>query len=254
MFTGYTAVIVLKYLLTSAFLLRACIMDLKERRVPNRLWKYMVIVLFPLEVFEFLNYGFFDLIFGVIQFVLVFALAYGLYYIGAYGGADAKALMVLSFLFPVYPVLRVGSVTVPYLNTGFGVFAFSILSNSVIVAPALVLVLFLRNLIKEGIKNLRGNIFYYFIGYRVDVDAIPRFHNLLEYIDVRGKIVRLRRGIEPDEAILYRLKKAHEKGKISKVWVTPGLPFLIFITAGFFIAIFLGNLLFELISIFLSLF
>ncbi len=244
-----TAVYLVKCLIVLIFLLYTCLLDIKERRVPNRLWKYMIIATFPLVILEFIvgNHGLYDIMYAVLQFVLIFGLAYGLYYLGAYGGADAKALMVLSLLFPFYPVLDFRSVTLPLLNTGFGVFAFSTLSNSVISAPGLVIILFIRNVVKEGVRGLKGNFFYYFIGYRADVSALPKFHNLLEYVDSKGKIVRLQRGIEPDEEILYRLKKAHERGKISKIWVTPGLPFLVFITAGYLISIIAGNLLFELI-------
>ncbi len=246
-----TAIYLIKCLIALAFLLYACLLDLRERRVPNRLWKYMIVVIVPFVAAEFLvgKHDIYDVLFAFLQFVLIFGLAYALYYLGAYGGADAKALMVLSLLFPFYPTLDFQSITFPLLNTGFGVFAFSTLSNSVISAPGLVLILFMRNLIKEGFRELKGNFFYYFIGYRVDAANLPKFHNLLEYVDSKGKIVRLRRGVEPDEEILYRLKRAYDRGKVKKIWVTPGLPFLVFITAGFLISIIAGNLLFELIFI-----
>ncbi|MBO8182192.1 MAG: prepilin peptidase [Archaeoglobus sp.] len=245
------AIYLVKCCVVAIFLLYASVLDLRERRVPNRLWKFMVLAVIPLVVAEFfaLNPDFYQVIFAALQFALMFGLAFGLYYLGAYGGADAKALMVLSLLFPFYPTLNFQSLSLPLLNSGFGVFAFSALSNSVISAPGLVVILFLRNLLKEGLKELKGNVFYYFIGYRADASNLPRFHNLLEYVDSKGKVVRLRRGIEPDEEILYRLKKAYDKGKVKRIWVTPGMPFLVFFTAGYLISIFVGNLLFELIFI-----
>jgi len=246
-----TILYLVKCSITLLFLLYACLLDLRERRVPNRLWKYMIPAIIPLVVAEFLTgkHDLYDFLFACLQFALIFGLAYALYYLGAYGGADAKALMVLSLFFPFYPTLDFQSISFPLLNTGFGVFAFSTLSNSVISAPALVLILFVRNLIKEGFRGIKGNLFYYFIGYRADATNLPKFHNLLEYVDSKGKLVRLRRGVEPDEEILYRLEKAYNKGKIKRIWVTPGLPFLVFITAGYLISIIAGNLLFELIFI-----
>lgn len=233
-------------------MLYTCKLDLKERRVPNRVWKYMILSLIPFEILEFLNYGYFEFIFGAIQFILVFALAYGLYYIGAYGGADAKALMTLSVTFPIYPSLVVSGLSIPLLNSGFGIFAFSTLSNSVVSAPALILILFIRNILKEGFRGLKGSLLYYFIGYRVSANSIPKFHNLLEYVDERGNLVRVKRGVEPDDEMIKLLKKAHKHRKVKKVWVTPGLPFLIFITAGFFISVFVGDLIYELIALFIS--
>jgi len=44
------------------------------------------------------------------------------------------------------------------------------------------------------------------------------------------------------------LKDAKNKGVIDKVWVTPALPFLIFMTAGFVVAIVLGDLIVEIIK------
>jgi preflagellin peptidase FlaK len=247
------AVYLLKYAVVGGFLIYACTLDLRERRVPNRFWKLMLLSALPIVFIELLilHPDLYALFFALIKFILMFGLAIGLYYAGAYGGADAKALIVLSLIFPFYPSIKFQLLSLPILNSGFGVFAFSTLSNSVIAAPGLVIILFIRNLLKEGLKGLKGNLFYYFIGYRVDAMNFPKFHNLLEYVDSKGKVVRLRRGVEPDEEILYRLKKAYEKGKIKKIWVTPGLPFLVFITAGYLISIFLGNLLFEIVLIFM---
>jgi preflagellin peptidase FlaK len=205
----------------------------------------MIVVLIPVEVAEFLilNYGVQEVIFSILQFAGIFVLSYALYYLGAYGGADAKAFLVISLTFPIYPQFF----SLPLINRGFGIFAFSTLSNSVIAAPFMVISIFIRNLIKEGLKNLKSNIFYYFIAYRVDASSIPKFHNVLEYLNSNGKLVRVRRGIEPDDELLYRLKKAYAEGKIDKVWVTPGLPFLIFITAGFIISVIFGDILYELV-------
>jgi preflagellin peptidase FlaK len=247
------AIYLLKYAVVACFLFYACVLDLRERRVPNRLWKLMLLSTLPIVFAELLilHPNFFALSFALIKFLLMFGLAIGLYYAGAYGGADAKALILLSLIFPFYPSIKFQLFSLPILNSGFGVFAFSTLSNSVITAPGLVIILFIRNLIREGLKGLKSDLFYYFIGYRVEAMNFPKFHNLLEYVDSKGKVVRLRRGVEPDEEILHRLKKAYEKGKIERIWVTPGLPFLLFITAGYLISIFLGNLLFEVILIFM---
>jgi len=234
-----SAFYLVKVTIAALFLIYACKLDLKERRVPNRLWKYMLAVFIPIDVVEYLVFRY-DLTFALIQFAVMFAFSYFLYVIGAYGGADAKAFIVLAIAFPVYPEIW----TFPLINKGFGVFAFSTLSNSVIFSPAILLYMFVRNVVREGLSVQ----FYYFIGYRVDVANVPQFHNLLEYIDENGKLVRLKRGVEPDDEMLQRLKKAKERGEIEKVWVTPGLPFLVFITIGFFVSVVLGDVLFEVIS------
>ncbi len=232
-----------KIVIATLFLIYACKLDLRERRVPNRLWKWMLAIFIPLDVVEYFLFGY-DLVFALVQFAIMFAFSYFLYIIGAYGGADAKAFIVLAIAFPVYPEIWI----LPLVNKGFGIFSFSTLSNSVIFSPVILLYMFVRNILKEGLKAIRGNFFYYFIGYRVDAANIPRFHNLLEYVDENGRLARLRRGVEPDDKMLQRLKKARENGKLEKIWVTPGLPFLVFVTIGFFVSVVLGDMLFEIIS------
>ncbi|NIQ04205.1 MAG: hypothetical protein GWO20_00280 [Candidatus Korarchaeota archaeon] len=51
-----------------------------------------------------------------------------------------------------------------------------------------------------------------------------------------------------DEAV-RRLEKAVEAGEIhSKVWATPGLPMLIFITAGSIMSLFFGDIVWICVS------
>lgn len=227
----------IKIFLTLLFLLKACEMDLRERRVPNKLWRNMLLVLIPLNVIEYFMEPF-DLVFAAFQLVFVFAFCYALYYLGLYGGADAKAIMVLAVAFPTYPSFLV----FPLLNHGLGMLAFTTLANSVLAAPFLVIILLLRN-------ALSGNLEfpYCLIGYRVDAKAIPRFHNLLEYVE-GGKVKRRLRSVEPNEEMLKELRRAADAGLIKEVWVTPGLPFLCFITVGFVIAVGIGDLLIWIFS------
>jgi preflagellin peptidase FlaK len=54
---------------------------------------------------------------------------------------------------------------------------------------------------------------------------------------------------EGRDEIVTRLSKAAEAGKIDEnVWATPGLPMLIFITAGFIAALLVGDIVWVLIS------
>jgi hypothetical protein len=54
---------------------------------------------------------------------------------------------------------------------------------------------------------------------------------------------------EGREEIIARLSKAVDAGKISaKVWATPGLPMLIFVTIGLITALLLGDMVWLLVS------
>jgi len=228
------------------FLLYACRLDLKSRIVPNRVWKLMLAFAFPftaLQIYEVSISSRFLLPFAFFGSAFVVLLSYFLYRINAYGGADAKALMCLAVLFPFYPDLG----SFPIVNTGFGIFAFSVLANSVIFAPLLMLALLLRNLLVEGFGGFTKTPLYYVAGYRIPVEKI-RFHNLFEFLDERGRLRRVRRAVEPNEEIISRLKESGLKS----VWVTPALPFIIFITLGYSVALLLGDVLFFLIGLVLQ--
>ncbi len=234
-----------KFLVVLGFLMYACKLDLESRMVPNRVWKYMLLASLPITTCQLATSNYLMIQYTLAGFfvLMVIALSYALYLIGAYGGADAKAIMCLAVIFPFYPT----SNGFPLLNQGFS-FAFSTLANSVIAAPFLLIFMFLYNLMREGWGELKGNVLYYFTGYRAEVKDLPKFHNLLEYMDENGKLKRVRRAVEPDERTLERLKKSG----VEKVWVTPALPFLIFITAGYIVAFIFGDLLYLLISTILS--
>ncbi len=227
---------VIKVLVAFAFLLEASRRDLKSRIVENELWLYMLLTLLPLCFLEYFLSPF-NLLFAAAQAVFVIAFSYAVYWLGLYGGADAKALMVLAITFPVYPSFYV----FPVLGKGMGMFAFSTLANSVIVAPLLVILLFVKNVLKGDLE-----LPYCLIGYREKLENI-KFHNLLEYVEGK-KVVKRFKGIEADEKELEKLKKAG----VREVWVSPALPFICFITAGFLVAVFVGNLLYVFIKAILS--
>ena len=230
----------IKVLITLAILIKASIYDWKFREIPDSLWIILIAFAIPLNAIQYIFFPHnYNLLFLIIQFIIVLGITIIMLFLG-FGGADIKALIALSIMFPIYPNVWI----FPLLNEGFGIFALSVLSNSLLVAPAIALGLFFRNVLRRE----KGKIIYYFIGYKVDVDNIPKFHNLLEYIDENGKIVRVIKAVEPDDEMLNRLKDAKNKGVIDKVWVTPALPFLIFMTAGFVVAIVLGDLIVEIIK------
>ncbi len=229
-----------KFLLGLLILIKASQLDLKERRVPNVYWKVFAIVMTPLLALEFLElrYTIFTITLAAFQFAFVSLLAYLLYRIGAYGGADAKAIITLAYAFPVYPSVYV----FPLINKSFS-FSFSTLSNAVVVAPILALYLFFTNVAREGVRGIKGNLLYYFVARKVSVENFPRFYNLLEFVE-NGEIKRVKRGVEANEEILNELKRLGVK----EVWATPALPFLVFITAGYVFAFIFGDALLFLVQ------
>ncbi len=220
---------ILKVLVTLLILLKASVEDLKTRMIDDRLWIAMLLVAIPLDVLEYFVKPF-NLIFALIQFSIIFAFANVMYYLLRFGGADCKAIICLSVMFPTYPVLF------PWVVKGV-IFTLSVLINSVIFAPLIAFYFFLRNAVKGNFSKLM------FVGYKVSIDKIPKFHNLLQFVR-DGKLVYSFSGVEIDKKSIEELK---ELG-IKEVWVTPALPFIVFITFGFVLAVVFGDILFALLK------
>ncbi|ADB57347.1 Peptidase A24B, FlaK domain protein [Archaeoglobus profundus DSM 5631] len=218
-----------KVLVTLLIFIRASIEDLKTREIDDRIWLFMIALAIPLNVIQYIQEPF-NLTFALIQFVLIFILANVMYYLLNFGGADCKALISLSIMFPIYPEIF------EFTVKGF-IFALSVLTDSVIFAPLISLYFFVRNALKGDFAKTM------FIGYKVKIDEIPKFHNLLEWVE-NGKVVRSLRGIEFDSKVVEELKSLGVK----EVWVTPALPFLVFMTFGFIVAVTLGDLIFLILN------
>lgn len=117
----------LRILLCTPYLLVSCYTDLKTRTVPNVVWTSLIsfgvlIYLAELALAKQFISTTMPLLFS---FSFVFILAYVLFQLGAFGGADAKALIAISVLIPSYP---------SYLsNAPFYPFAFSVFANAALV-------------------------------------------------------------------------------------------------------------------------
>lgn len=145
--------------------------DVRTRRVTNRLWPPLVavaVVALVLEGWDALDAG------GVLwrEFVLatglsigfLVPLAYGFWYFGGFGGADAKAIMVLALLFPTVPTYEVAGWLLPVIEPEAGVFSLSILTNAVLIGLVYPVALAARNARSGDVGWIL------FIGRRVPVE------------------------------------------------------------------------------------
>jgi len=154
--------------------------DVRTRRLPNRLWYPLIAIgLLTLLVdaaahlpMTAVDDRLFFVRVGVSVLILV-PLSYGLWLIGGFGGADAKALMTLAVLFPTYPVFYLPGDAYPLVATSLGVFSMTILTNAVLVGLAYPLYLGARNAIRGDLASIM------FFGRRTDVAALPHEHGRL---------------------------------------------------------------------------
>jgi len=159
----------------------AAFRDLRTRRVPNRTWLPLLAVGFVALVWDLValtGAGAGRRLFllrTAISLGFVAPLGYVFWRIGGFGGADAKAIITLAVVFPVYPAYSVLGGTYPLVSAPLGVFSFTILSNAVVAGLLYPVVLAARNLPRGELTPAM------FIGRPVTVGALPEeYGRLLE--------------------------------------------------------------------------
>ena len=257
-----------RIILCLSFLIYASWSDYKTREVSNKVW----VILGPLSLVltgsQFLVYSPQPLEF-LIQYVLSFAITSGLaiavFYVGGFGGADAKALMCIALALPVYPNNLFSQ------PTGFisPIFPMTIFTNSVLLGALSVFYALFRNIfwkarnrrdIFEGLENesFVRKILAILSGYKINISKLKMGHTYpLEDVEVnddgaiKRKLLVFPDYEEREEIITRIIKNVENETIVAGLWATPGLPLLIFITAGLIISLFYGDLIWILISSFL---
>ena len=125
--------------------------DIRTRRVDRRTWVPAALLGLVALALDFLLVppGSFSgdrlLVRVGVSLGLVGALGYLFWRLGAFGGADAKAVLILALCFPTSPVLPEPFAGVPVHGSTLGVFSLTILSNTVLLGLAYPLVLAVGN-------------------------------------------------------------------------------------------------------------
>jgi preflagellin peptidase FlaK len=250
------------------FFIYASWSDWKKREVSNKVWLIMAPVALALTAIQFIAYSPHLLQLFAVSFGITAALSIALFYVGAFGGADAKALMCLALALPVYPSVLSGIFS---FNASFAqiIFPLTAFTNGVLLAALTVVYSILRNCLWKARRrslfvglereSIGRKVMAFLTGYKVEASALERGHMYpLEDVNVKenGDVVRRLLVMPKDEQaedIVKRVVQASKDGKINgAVWVTPGLPLLIFITAGLIVALVFGNLIWILLRLILA--
>ena len=242
----------LKVLACMPFLVYACYSDIKSRRVVNEVWVAMFGVCYIFILYDFMALGIPYLIRNLLTFAFIYLFVYVLFQLGAFGGADAKALMVISLIVPTFPAITLFDTSLPLQGTPLiDVFAFSVFGNSIILTVVVPLGLFIYNLLHNPLRETLRRPLYMFIGYRTPVSGLGKDHiRMIESYKETEEGIKFsftRAGTDLTSNVIAQLKHQVRAGRMDdSVWVTPGLPFMIPITAGFITAIVFGDLIFYL--------
>ncbi len=173
-------------------------------------------------------------------------LARGLFEIGVlYGGADAKALMVAGLLLPIDTTVLwspAGAATL----LAYYPFALTVLINAALLAVAVPVAIAVRNAARHEFVFPRG-----FTGYTIPVAELPeRFVWIKDptFDNAPASTEPEPETTEEDRELRRRQAEELRKQGIERVWVTPQLPFILWILAGAVAALVAGNLVFALFS------
>ncbi len=153
------------------------------------------------------------------------------------GRADARALMTVAILQPLYPsflgfpifkppYIHIVEITFPFM--------FLVLLYSAIASLFYLLFILIRNIARgdRGFPEM-------FIGYRIPIEEVDKQHVWLMERVVNGEHVLY---VHPRDHTPEDLEKLKEIGR-NKVWVQPKIPFIVYITAGLIMAYLIGNFL-----------
>ena len=239
----------LKILFCMPFLLYSCYTDIKTRRVVNNVWLVMLSGGAFFVLYDIITKGVEYLPRLLVSAGFIFVFVYILFQFGTFGGADAKSLIVLSIILPAYPSIGFFGYTFPLNPPIIDLFALGIFGNAVLLTIIVPLGLAIFNLVKMGFHIDKP--LYIFIGYKTRITELAGRHiRLMQDFEENNGTVKThfkRGGVDIDNKLIQKLGNLSKKGLIEdEIWVTPSLPFMIPITAGFFVAVFYGDLIFEL--------
>ena len=178
----------------------AAIRDVRTRRLPNRLWPPLYLfgaLLLIWEAASLWPFAGFDgrvfLLRAAISLLFVAPLGYAFWYLGAFGGADAKAMIALAVIFPTFPAYELGSLVLPLVDTDIGVFSLTVLTNTVLLGLAYPVGLAVRNLVRGEASSSM------FFARPVATDSLPDRHGRL-FEDPEGPT---RGGLDLDALRMY---------------------------------------------------
>ena len=200
--------------------------DVTKREVSDYIW----IVFGALSVvLLFLEPQFWQALTNVGISLIVAPIVLIIWRLGMFGGADAFAIIVLALLVPQITMSE---------NT---ITPFTILTNAVIISIIPFFVNLVRNLIAivnkndifEGFSETRKKrIIALFIGYKA---KNPKYSFSIEKKVGKHKKLNL---------VMHNAEYAEFCEK-PNTWVTPGIPYMLFITAGFLVQLFYGDIIFS---------
>jgi len=247
-------IMALRVVLSIAMLCYASYRDVKTREVSDAVWILFGGIGVLINGYAIISGTLiWNTLLIAVGFSAIFSLLTG--YLGFFGGADILAFIVISFLNPVTPQVGFNLILFRPL-----LFPLSVITNSVLIAASSVFVVLVVNIATtrnhfEGYTPTSPftKIILLLTGRRKEICNVkgPPFEYPLEKINEDGSVsLFIRSNFLDDKAASDTFYELKSRGK-SHVWVSYGLPFLLFLTIGFFSALILGDFTLWIVSRFI---
>ncbi len=208
--------------------------DIKTRRAPNMLWLIIGIIGALLLLIQYVTIGFSN-IYYLIFIPVMIGLMYLLFQMRLiFGGADAKALMALAILAPIEPTI----VQFPLWKGSPMPFSWTIFANAVILFLFIPLSLLIFNLVRRNIAFP-----HCLLGYKMSIKKAKETFvwPLEKLVDGKRKFSYMPKEFDVTEEL-----EAFEQQGITDIWITPKIPFMLPLLAGFIFSFVFGDILFHL--------
>jgi preflagellin peptidase FlaK len=223
-------IIELKLLLIGAALAVGSWQDIKTREIDDRLWLVAGVAGGLLTVAEIATAPAYPLLLAGFSILLTAILAFGIYFLGLYGGADAKALLVIALAMPVNT----------FAASVLPIFPLTVFGNSLVISLLIIPACLVINALGAGKGPLFAGVkasslkkaAAVFTGIRVSPQTAKSVHfNLIEWpLPSGGSELKL----------FHRVEEVDETKRFvagaKKVWVTVAIPMIVFFLGGFILA------------------
>lgn len=226
--------------------------DLRTREISDLVWLILAPVGFSLTAIAFYVEGALPLLELMTSLALIVAISLALVALRLAGSADALALVSMALALPLYPEFA------PLFKPDFyhPFLPLAALTNGILLSMIVPLALLVHNIsyklkgepLFEGLQaSWREKLIALLIGYRTDPQNLRKLDYLYPIETVERGVRKLRITVGLGERELNSLE-----GLEGRVWVTPGLPMVLFFTLGLLTCLLVGDFPSFLLSIFVK--
>ncbi len=220
--------------LVTFMLAYASYLDIKERRVSNRIWAIFTPFAIVLLILDIIGREYYEIIMMIINILVVSAFGFASFYLGILGGADAKAIMILSVMLPRWPVYTIHPM--PYVP---------MVLDALILSAIITLAYFpgclIYNVLHGELELPRG-----LYGIKLcKQQALEKkdYYIPLYVVKEDGSIEFRFRMLLPPEEEIEKIWKAIEDSDLEEIWISPGIPFIVYLFIGIVITMVYGDII-----------